>query len=109
MKEQEYNYQPEPKICEGEILPPLPKPALIQDRVRESVQIQERLLVIRSELTHYIEKPTLLPPRVIVVERQAPPPPETVWEELGGAVMDGVAGVRGFLGEMTPIWRGLRR
>src|SRR3954471_20328875 len=108
MKEQEYNYQPEPKICEGEILPPLPKPALRQDRVRESVQVQERLLVIRSELTHYIEKPTP-PPRVIVVERQTPPQSETVWEEIGEGIGEGIAAVRGFCGEMAPIWRGLRR
>jgi hypothetical protein len=104
-KEQEFRYHPEQKVYEGEILPPLPKPAV---RVQDGVQVEERLKVIRTELIHYIEKPPP-PPRVIVVERQAPAHPESVWEELGGAVMDGVAGVRGFLGEMTPIWRGLRR
>src|SRR3954447_11581020 len=102
MKEQEFRYHPEQKVYEGEILPPLPKPAV---RVQNGAQVEERLKVIRTELAHYIEKPPL-PPRVIVVERQAPPP-ESVWEEIGGAIVDGVASVRGFIGEMAPIWQGI--
>lgn len=84
----------------GEVLPPLPKPA----RVQESPQVEERLKVIRTELTHYIEQPTP-PPKIVVVERQVAEP-ETVWDEIGMAVGDGVAAVRGFISEITTIWRG---
>ena len=104
MKEQEHGYQPEePKVYEGEILPPLPKPAIVRDRV----QVEERLKVIRTELIQYVDKPTLPPPPVILVE-QPKPQPESVWEELGGAIGDGIAEVRDFIGEMMPKWRGLR-
>src|SRR4051794_13425148 len=94
MKEQEYAYKSErlripPKVYEGEILPPLPKPkAIIQD---EAAQLQ----VIRMELNTYIrETPKPTPPQIILVEQ--PPKPETVWDEVGMAIGEGIADVRDF-------------
>ncbi len=101
MKEQEFRFHPErrqlpPKVYEGEILPPLPKPAVM----REEPEIQEKIKVIRAEITHYIREQT--PPQIFILERSKPEP-ETIWEEIGGAIADGVAGVRGFIGEMRSI------
>ena len=58
MNGREFAYQPErrqlpPKVYEGEILPPLPKQSVVQDEA----QVKERIQVIRTELTHYIQKP----------------------------------------------------
>ena len=91
-----------PKVYEGEILPPLPKQSVVQDEA----QVKERIQVIRTELTHYIQKPP--PPQVVIVERPKPEP-QTVWEEMGEAIADGVAGVRGFIREMSPIWQSIRK
>ena len=68
MNEQEFACQPErrqlpPKVYEGEILPPLPKQSVVQDEA----QVKERIQVIRTELTHYIQKPP--PPQVVIEGR----------------------------------------
>jgi hypothetical protein len=103
MKEQAFQHTPEritfeEPVLRGEILPPLPKPA----GMRDAVQAQERIKVIRSELTHYIREQS--PLQVIIVENKKPEP-ETIWEEIGEAIVDGVAGVRDFIAEVKGIVR----
>lgn len=83
-------------------MPPLPKPAVIRDR---EPQVQERIQVIREELAHYVQRSAAAPQIVTVVAREAPEP-DTVWEEIGEAIGDGVAAVRGFAHEMASLWRG---